>query len=409
MSAESPRRILQVERLGSQEKIALVDDVLNRGVDQIVENWHGEMRHRLLTEKLRIKFGTDPSSPNIHFGRAVSLMKLRDMQRLGHQVVLIIGDFTGEIGDTSDKESGRPMISREQVTANMTTYVQQVGKVLDMSQVELHYNSQWLDKLGLEKLSSLSDLFSVQEFISRDLIKRRLKTGQRVSLRELLYPIMQGYDSVEVRADFEIGGNDQLFNLLSGRTIQDYYGQPKQMLMLTNMITGTDGHRMSASVGNTINLHDKPDDIFGKVMSSKDELILEYFIHCTRVPLDEIEDIKNQLKSGRVNPRDIKMKLARAMTAQVYGPDVAVHAERNFQEVFQNKGIPENLPEIEIGESRSIVDVLVQSGMAKTKSEARRLISQKGVKVNSEVVDEGYLVDSKDVLQKGRRTFLRIK
>ena len=407
MNVEMKKGNLGKEPVSFKEREALADDILVRGVYEIIENSRGELRRRMLSEKLRVKFGTDPTSPNIHYGRAVPIMKLRDFQKLGHQIVLIIGDFTGEVGDSSDKESGRPMLTKEQVRHNMTTYVEQVGHILDIRKVELHYNSEWLASMGFDRVSRLADLFSVNEFTSRDIIRRRLDTGQRVSVREFLYPLMQGYDSVAIKADIELGGDDQRFNLLAGRTIQDNFGLKKQMVLMTNLITGTDGRKMSSSWGNTINLRDKPTDMFGKVMSAKDEVMIEYFIHCTRVPLDEIEQIRKNLKKGVVNPRDIKFQLASVMTEQIFGEPAALEAGRHFNTVFQQKDVPDKIEEVEVSGSSNIV--MIEAGVVKSKGEARRLLSQKGVKIDGKTVDETFQVPDGALLQKGKRAFLRIK
>lgn len=403
------KRGLGLEKvLTEAERSILANDIITRGVAEFVENTPGELKHGLLNEKLRVKFGIDPTSSKIHIGRAVAILKLRDIQLLGHQIVLIIGDITGEVGDTSDKVAGRPMLSEEQVRENMVTYAEQAGKILDMSKVEVHYNSEWLDKLSFSDVSKLADLFGVGDFIQRDIIRRRLSKGQRVSVRELMYPIMQGYDSVAIKADLELGGADQRFNLFAGRTIEANFGMKKQMVLMTNLISGTDGEKMSSSTGNVINLTDSPEDIFGKVMSSHDKVIMEYFIHCTRVPMTQVKEIEIQLERG-ANPRDIKMLLAHIMTAQIYGEGKALQAEERFRTIFQKREVPESVEEIKIEGSRKIIDVLIATKLAGSKSEAKRLLSQKGIRVNNNVVEENYEIPHDALLKKGKRTFLRIK
>jgi tyrosyl-tRNA synthetase len=288
-------------------------DLLTRGVEEVIDKKNLE-RRLASGDKLRIKLGIDPTSPNIHIGRAVVLWKLRALQDLGHQVIFIVGDFTGLIGDTSDKDSERPMLTEEQVKANMQTYLNQAFKILDAKKTETHYNSEWLKELGFMEISKMANLFGLHEFESREVISKRMKAGKRVSLRELMYPLMQGYDSVAVKADVELGGTDQRFNLLAGRTIQPLYSQVSQDIIMMDLLEGTDGRKMSSSWGNVINITDEPNNMFGKVMSIGDNLILRYFKLATKVPLEEIKVFKKQLEDG-ANPRDIKISLAEELTA----------------------------------------------------------------------------------------------
>ncbi len=384
-----------------------VEELLTRGVNEVIGLDH--LRKRLLSgEKLRIKLGVDPTSPNIHIGRAVILLKLKDFQDMGHKIVFIIGDFTGEIGDTSDKDSERPMLSEEEIKRNVKTYIKQVGRILDLKKTEIYFNSKWLKKIGYSEIGHQANQFSLAEFINRDNIRKRMKLGKRVSLRELLYPLMQGYDSVVVKADLEIGGTDQRFNFLAGRTLQLYYKQQPQDILMMNLILGRDGRKMSSSWGNTINIFDKADDMFGKVMSIPDELIISYFEHCTRVPIKEIAGYIEQLKANVVNPRDIKMKLAKEITIIYWGKANAKRAEENFSLIFQKKETPNKILEQKLA-NKNILDVLVKSGLAQSKGEARRLIKQKGVKVNEKIVTSiDRIIKNGDIIQKGKRYFLKI-
>ena len=385
-----------------------VEDILTRGVYEVIDKDH--LRERLLSgKKLRIKFGTDPTSPNIHLGRAVPLLKLRDFQQLGHQIVLIIGDFTGEVGDTSDKASGRPMLTTETVKENMKTYVEQCGKILDIEKTEIHYNSEWLRKLDFGDICKLADIFSIADFTSRKIIKSRLEKGKRVSTRELIYPLMQGYDSVAIRADVELGGNEQRYNLLAGREIQRHFGQEPQDILMTNLINGLDGRKMSSSWGNTINLYDSNIDMFGKLMSMVDSQIIEYYIHSTRVPMTEVEKMDKQLKEGAVNPRDIKLKLAYEITRFFHGEEGAKKAKNHFEKVIQKRGLPEKISEFKAG-SHNIINILVESKLVKSRSEAKRLLNNKGVKINNVTVNSiDFKVPNNAILQKGKRTFIKIK
>ena len=384
-----------------------IEELLTRGVNEVIDIAH--LRKRLLSgEKLRIKLGIDPTSPNIHIGRAVVLLKLKDFQDLGHQIIFIIGDFTGEIGDTSDKESERPMLSEGEIKKNIKTYIKQVEKILDAKKTEIYFNSKWLKKIGYTEIGSQANQFSLAEFIGRENIRKRLKLGKRVSLRELLYPLMQGYDSVVVKADLEVGGTDQRFNLLAGRTLQSYYKQQPQDILMMNLILGRDGRKMSSSWGNTINIFDEANDMFGKVMSIPDELIISYLEHCTRVPGKQIKEYIQQLKTDTVNPRDIKMRLAEEITTIYWGEIKAQGAKENFNLIFQKKEIPNKILE-QKSANKNIIDVLLESGLVHSKGEARRLIEQKGIKINEKTINSiDKIVKSGDIIQKGKRHFLKI-
>lgn len=381
-------------------------ELLHRGVEEIIDEAHLEKKLKS-GKSLRIKLGIDPTSPHIHLGRSIPLLKLRDFQNLGHKVVLIIGDFTGVIGDTSDKESERPMLSDKVVRENLKTYIKQASKILDIDKAEICFNSKWLNELGYSEIGRQADVFSLNEFISRENIKIRLDAGKRISLRELLYPLMQGYDSVRVEADVEIGGTDQRFNLLTGRDLQRFYGQEPQDIITNSLIEGSDGRKMSSSLGNTINLLDKPNDMFGKVMSLEDELIIKYFTLLTRVDMSLIQNYESDLKKG-VNPRDIKLKLA-FVIVKMYHSEVAAHDAQNyFINTFTDKKIPEDLPQFKPS-SYEIVSVLVESNLVSSKSEARRILKQNGIKINGEVIrEEDYIVSNGSVLQKGKINFLKI-
>lgn len=387
-----------------------IDDLLSRGVAEVIDREH--LKKRLLSgEKLRIKFGIDPTSPNIHLGRAVVLLKLRDLQELGHTIVLIVGDFTGVIGDTSDKESERPMLAPDVIEKNTKTYTQQLGTLIDLSKAEIHYNSTWLAKLGYDDIGEQADKFSLAEFIARENIKKRLDDGKRVSLREVLYPLMQGFDSIAVNADVELGGTDQRFNLLAGRRLQEAHGQPAQDIFMTNLILGTDGRKMSSSYGNTINLFDTSNDMFGKVMSVPDELITSYFVHCTRVPMKEIGKVAEEIVTG-ANPRDAKVRLAKEIVALYHGADEAAKAETYFVETFSKKQIPENVRPSRAPSDLTLVEFMVAEGLAKSKADARRKVEQGGVELDGEkITDWQITVDDSyagKVLKVGKKDFVKI-
>ena len=389
-----------------------IEELLTRGVvDLIVKK---DLEEKLKSgKKLRIKYGVDPTGPKIHLGRASTMRKLKKFQELGHQIVLIVGDFTAQIGDASDKTNERPMLTYDDVKKNMENYLPQIGRIFDIEKAEVHYNSEWLGKLNYFDICKQADNFSVAQILDRENFSKRYKEGTRISLRETLYPLMQGYDSVAIKSDIEIGGSDQLFNVLAGRTLQKAYGQEPQNIITFELLDGTDGRKMSTSWGNVIVVGDEPNDIFGKIMSMKDELIIQYFTLATDVPMGEIKKMKNDLEGEKINPRDLKMKLAREIITMYHGEKEATLAEENFKNVFQNKGIPEDIKEIKIGlENMNIIDLLVKIDFCSSKSEARRTIEQGGVKINEEKIDDialnVELSDVAKIIQKGKRHFIRV-
>lgn len=353
-----------------------IETLLRRSVVEIIPSDDSLRKLLLSGKRLRIKLGIDPTSPNLHIGRAVPLLKLRDFQNLGHTVVFIIGDATGVVGDTSDKESERPMLSRADVEKNLAQYVAQAEKILDKSLLEVRRNSEWLLKLDYSAIGDQADAFSVADFISRDNIKRRLDEGKRVSLREVLYPLMQGYDSVAIEADVELGGTDQRFNLLAGRVLQGKAGQAPQHIVMSELILGTDGRKMSSSWGNTINLNDAPHDMFGKVMSIPDSLIETYFIHCTRVSLSAVKDILTK------SPRDSKFDLALEVVRMYHGDAESKKAGERFVSVFSKGEISEeDATSVPFSEGETYADALMHSGMVASRTELRRLVSAGAVTI----------------------------
>lgn len=384
-----------------------IAELLTRGVSEVISQ--EDLEKKLQSGKqLRIKLGIDPTSPNIHLGRSIPLLKLRDFQNLGHKIVFIIGDFTGVIGDTSDKDSERPMLTSDVVKKNLKSYIAQASKIIDIKKTEIHYNSSWLKKLTFAEIGLQADAFSLHEFIARENISKRLDQGKRISLRELLYPLMQGFDSVKIKSDVEIGGTDQKFNILAGRQLQKVYGQEPQNVMTNPIVEGLDGRKMSSSYGNTVNLFDSPNDMFGKIMSVKDEFVITYFILTTRIPLEEIKNYENQLRDG-VNPRDIKLKLAFEITKMYHNEKLAKQAHDTWISTFSKKEIPEEMPIFKMIQN-DLLAVLVDSGVTSSKSEARRTIEQGGVKVNGEqVFDLKHEINPGDVIQKGKMHFIKVE
>jgi len=386
-----------------------IDELLGRGVSEVIVK--EELRKRLLSgERLRIKLGIDPTSPDLHIGRAVTLLKLRDFQELGHQVVLLVGDFTAVIGDTSDKDAERPMLAREKIEQNEANYKAQAGKLIDMSRAEFVHNSEWLEPLTYREIGDQADAFSVADFIARDNIARRLEAGKRVSLREVLYPLMQGYDSVAVRADVELGGMDQKFNLLAGRALQEKYGQRPQNIVMGPLIEGLDGRKMSSSWGNTITFNATPSDMYGKVMSMRDEQIARYFECCTRVPMVEVAEIERGLGDGSMHPKDTKMRLAREIVALYHGEDAARQAEDGWVSAFSEGKAPEDVPEIAVEKGAKLRDVLTAQKLVASVGELRRLVDAGAVAevggAAFKTIDD--TIDRTMTLRVGKHRFLKV-
>ena len=387
----------------NQEKI---DNLLSRNVQDIIVK--EELLKKLLSgKKLRVKLGIDPTNPQIHIGRAVTLWKLREFQDLGHKITLVIGTFTGIIGDASDKDSERPMLDRKIIESNTKTYVEQISKILDIKKVEFFYNGDWFNKMKLQDFFKLTSLFTIQQMTERENFANRIKANKPVGIHETLYPMLQGYDSVEMKSDVEVGGTDQLFNLLAGRTVQKSYNQEPQSVMTFSLLEGTDGRKMSSSWGNCIYITDEPDDMYGKVMTIRDELIPSYFKMATDVRMDVIEQIEKDMSQGD-NPRDTKASLARAIVARYYGENVAKEVEEKWNKQFREGNKPKNIEEIKI-KSGKVLDV-VSMHFELSKSEVRRLVSQGGIKIDDVVVkDVEQKLTKSALVQVGKRRFVKFK
>lgn len=388
---------------------AKIEDILTRGVEDIFVR--EELEKKLKSGKtLNVKFGIDPTGPKIHLGRAVPLRKLRAFQDLGHQVVLIVGDFTAQIGDPSDKLEKRPMLDEAKIKENLKGYLDILGQIIDIKKTKVVYNSEWLGKLNFGEISKLAESFSVQQMLARRNFKDRFEKGEEISVREFLYPLMQGYDSVMVGADIEIGGFDQLFNIKAGRVIQRYYGKPEQDVLTCQMLEGTDGRKMSTSWGNVINITDEPNEMYGKIMSLRDELIGKYFLLCTSVAEGDIAEMEEGMKTGKLNPKEAKMKLAREIVTIYHDAEKAEEAEEYFTKAFQKKEIPDDVVEVEAGAGEKLVDVLLRAEMVKSKSDFRRLITEGAISVGGEekVSDPDESVQEA-VYKIGKKKFLKIK
>ena len=387
-----------------------VNEFLSRGVEDIFVL--DDLRAKLLSgKKLRIKLGVDPTSPHIHIGRAVILRKLRDLQKMGHKVVFIVGDFTAQIGDASDKLSKRPMLSPEDVKRNMKTYKQQVGKIIDLKKTEFYFNSKWLKKLNFADVCNLAETFSLQQMIERRNFSDRLERGEEISLRELMYPLMQGFDSVAVKADIELGGFDQLFNLKAGRVLQRKFGQVEQNVITFKMLLGTDGRKMSSSWGNIIAIDDKPSDMYGKVMSLKDELIADYFLIATDVSMAKADEVRERL-SNEENPKVLKMELAKEIVGMFHGAGEAEKAEKAFVSVFSKREVPDDMPTIVVSNDYLLSEALLNDGIIKSKSDFVRLVREGAITMIDPREDKVLDIFERaktGVYRIGKHRFVRIK
>ena len=390
-----------------------INEVLSRGVEEVLikEN----LSKRLGTgKKLRIKLGIDPTGSVLHLGHSVVLRKLKDFQDLGHQVIFLIGDFTAKIGDPTGRSATRKPMTDKEIKANMKSYTKQAGLILDMKKVEIRYNSEWLNKLNLQKLIILASKVTYAQMAQRADFKDRIKNDQDLSLQEFLYPMMQGYDSVVLKADVELGGTDQKFNLLMGRQLQKRYDQEPQDIVTCPLLEGlSGGDKMSKSLDNYIALTDIAEEMYGKIMSLTDDLIIRYFSLCIDLPENEIAEMENKLANGEINPRDLKMKLAYGIVKIYHGDKKAIAAQEYFIKTVQKKEIPESIKnhELQITNWKTF-DLLVEIKLAASKSEARRLIEQGGVKIDGRVIkdvnEEIEVTKEGSLIQKGKRGFIRV-
>ncbi|MCM8761845.1 MAG: tyrosine--tRNA ligase, partial [Candidatus Omnitrophica bacterium] len=365
-------------------------EIIKKNTVEIIEEQELKEKLKRSIDKnipLRIKYGIDPTAPEIHLGHTVPIKKLKDFQDLGHKVLFLIGDFTARIGDPTGRKETRPVISEEEIRHNLSRYKEQVGKILDLSKTEFVYNSHWLAKLTLEEIVKLASIFTIAQILEREDFFNRYKSNKPIFFHEFLYPLLQGYDSCALKADVEIGATEQKFNLLAGRTIQEAFGQEKQLVITMPILRGTDGKlKMSKTYGNHIPVDATPDDMFGKIMSIPDDIMEEYFSLLTS--LDKTF-FKKMIKD---NPREAKGLLAKEIVKEFFDEKKAEEAERKFDKVFKEKQIPDEIPEfaVEKGEV-SVVDILFNSGILPSKMEARRMIIQKAVKIDNNVIEDPYI------------------
>jgi len=392
-------------------------ELLTRGVEKVIPL---ELAQEKLKsgKKLRVYLGIDPTGSELHLGHTLPLRKLQAFAEAGHHAILVIGSFTAMIGDPSGRDTLREPLTREQIEANFKTYKKQAAKVLDFKSVELRYNHEWLEKLRFEEILKLASHFTMQQMRERDMFRRRDEAGQPVGIHEFMYPLMVGYDSVVLDVDCELGGTDQEFNMLAGRTLQKAYGKREKFILTTPLLEGLDGRKMSKTYGNTVNLMDEPADMFGKIMSLKDELIIRYFLLCTNLPLKEVDEIDKALKSG-TNPRDPKIRLASEIVTLYHSANSAAGAREEFGRVFREGGVPTDMPEFKLKGPLNIVDLILACKLAASKSEARRLVEQGGVRVDDrKVTDPDAVIHIKKhapseaeggmILKVGKRGFGRI-
>jgi tyrosyl-tRNA synthetase len=387
--------------------------VIRRGADEIIVE--GELREKLKTGRpLRVKLGMDPTAPDLHLGHTVVINKLRQFQDLGHHVQFLIGDFTGMIGDPSGKNVTRPPLSKEQILRNASTYQDQVFKILDANRTEVLFNSKWCDELGASGMVKLAATYTVARMLERDDFAKRFRSNQPIAVHEFLYPLMQGYDSVAMKSDVELGGTDQKFNLLVGRELQKHYGLPQQSILMMPLLEGTDGkEKMSKSLGNYVGISEPPETIFGKLMSISDDLMWRYIELLSFEPMESVQRWKRDVEAG-LNPRDVKVRFAREIVTRFHGARDAERAQADFEARFREGALPEDMPEVTVSSGAkpmAIAQVLKASGLTASTSEALRMIEQGGIRVDGEKVSDksAQIPAGKTVvLQVGKRKFARV-
>lgn len=390
----------------------LIKKILSRNVSEIFTA--KELEAKLMSgKKLKIKFGIDPTGSYLTLGHMVVMRKLREFQEAGHEIYLLFGNFTAQIGDPTGKSETRKPLTRDQVENNAKTYLEQAGKVLDLTTVKVVWNADWLAEFKFDDVLKLAGQFTVAQMLERDMFKERMKKDQPIGLHEFLYPLMQGYDSVALHADVELGGNDQMFNMMAARPLQKAAGQTPQSVMTMKILVGTDGvKKMGKSEGNFIAVMDESREMFGKIMSIPDNLILDYYLMCTNFEEDEIKVIEKELKKG-ANPRDIKVKLAKTIVSIYHSSEAADQAAEEFSNIFSKGGIPDQIDTIEVNISeKNLIELLVENKLVPSKGEAKRLIDGGGLKVDqNKITDYNYSLEmsQEKLVQVGKRKFVKFK
>ncbi|MBU2445186.1 MAG: tyrosine--tRNA ligase [Bacteroidetes bacterium] len=392
-------------------------DLIKRGTEEIIpiDELEQKLERSLASgNPLNIKLGCDPSRPDLHLGHTVVLRKLRQFQDLGHYAILIVGDFTGMIGDPSGKSKTRPSLTLEETRDFGRSYFEQASKVIDGNKAKIVYNSEWLSKMYFEDVIKLASKYTIARMLERDDFEKRYKGGEPISIHEILYPLAQAMDSVAIKSDVELGGTDQKFNLLVGRDIQREFDQAPQVILTLPILPGTDGiEKMSKSLDNFIGISESPGEIYGKTLSIPDSLIYKYFELVTDISQTELDEIRQQLENQAINPRNLKRKLARILVAMYYSEQASIEAEQNFDKIFIKKEVPEDVLEVEIKNYNqiTIIDLLRQVGVSTTNSDARRLVQQGGVKIGGEKLadpNEKLLLKDGDILKVGKRKFYKL-
>jgi len=400
-----------------EEQVELLMQGTEYGDEELKKAMTVELRQRLLeaqkeSRPLRVYCGYDPTSTDLHLGHTITMRKLRQFQDLGHEITFLIGSYTALVGDPSDKNKARPILTEEQVAENSKTYAEQAYRVLDKQKTKVRYNGEWLSELSLVDLIRLGQNFTVQQFLARENFANRLEKGEPIFLHETFYALMQGYDAVAMQTDIQVGGTDQLFNIIvAGRKLQEALGQKPLVGIITGILPGTDGiQRMSKSTGNIVPINTSADDMYGKLMSIPDLAMGKYMRLATRWSPQDIEKFETELEAGMLHPRDAKMRLAREITSIFYGDSNAQKAEETFIRTFQQKETPDEMPEYDLRSGQSVLDVILDAKLASSKSEARRLFDQRGVRLDGETLERGDLpFPHSGVLQVGKRKFLRVK
>lgn len=400
-----------------EQQVELLMQGTEYGDEQLKKAMTNELRQRLLDAQnegrpLRVYCGYDPTSTDLHLGHTITMQKLRQFQDLGHEVTFLIGSYTALVGDPSDKNKARPILTQEQVAHNAETYAEQAFRVLDQQKTKVRYNGEWLSELSLVDLIRLGQNFTVQQFLARENFATRLEKGEAVYLHETFYALMQGYDAVAMQTDVQVGGTDQLFNIIvAGRKLQEALGQKPLVGIITGILPGTDGiQRMSKSMGNIVPINTGAEDMYGKLMSIPDFALGKYVRLATRWKPNEIEAFESDIQSGQLHPRDAKMKVAFEITSIFYGEEDAQKAQAAFIKRFQQKEIPDEMPEFHLQPGQTVLDVILAANLATSKSEARRLFEQKGIRLDGETIERGDTTfPHPGVLQVGKRKFLRVK
>jgi tyrosyl-tRNA synthetase len=407
-----------MEQVSLDEQVAWLMQGTDYGDENLKEAMANELRERLQQaheegRRLRVYCGFDPRTSDLHLGHTVPMRKMRQFQVLGHDVIFVIGRFTSLIGDPSDKDKVRPQLTMEQAVRNAETYAEQAFKILDRERTTIAYNDEWLSELGFPDLIDLASNFTVQQFLTREAFRKRWDAEDPIFLHEFFYALMQGYDAYHLKADVQIGGSDQLFNILTAaRKLMQVKGEKPNIAVIHGILPGTDGEiKMSKSLGNNIPLQTSPEDMYGKIMSVPDRAMGDYFRLLTRWDPSEIEEIESGLESGEAHPRDVKMKLAREIVAIYFGEEAAEPAEQAFIQVIQKQELPEDMPTFQLQPEMKLYEVLRESGLASSSSEARRLAEQRGVKIEGEVLEDPYQkveIQAPCVLQVGKRRFRKL-